>query len=278
MRFEFVRTGEHGMSVKRACGALGAGRGGYHAFLNRPESSRRIARGAPEPFVEDIYCASNRRYGSRRIVVELRKIGIAASGRTAQRMMARKGPVSCRASRKYRRGGKASDKGADVLNGEFSVQKRNSAWCGDITCIPTREGWLYLATYLDLFSRKMVGWQVSPRINENLVIDALDNAADREDPEEGLMVHTDRGSQHASSGFCRELEGRGFVQSFSRKGRPYGNAAMGSFFKTPKRELPPRSQVRHPDRGQAGDIQVHRAVLQYQAAAFVPRQPIARGI
>lgn len=164
------------------------------------------------------------------------------------------------------------------MNREFSVQKRNSVWCGDITYIPTREGWPCLATHLDLFSRKIVGWQVSPRINENLVIDALGNAVNRENPEEGLMVHTDRGSQCTSSRFCRELENRGFVQSFSRKGCPYDSAVMESFFKTLKREFPPRLQVRHPDRGQAGNIQVHRAVLQYQAAAFVPRQPIARGI
>ena len=100
------------------------------------------------------------------------------------------------------------------MNREFSVQKRNSVWCGDITYIPTREGWPCLATYLDPFSRKIVGWQVPPRINENLVIDALDNAVNRDNPEEGLMVHTDRGSQYTSSRFCRELENRGFVQSF----------------------------------------------------------------
>ena len=99
VRFEFVRTGEHGMSVKRVCGALGVSRGGYYAFLNRPKSSRQIAREALEPFVEDIFYANNRRYGSRRIVVELRKIGIVANDKTAQRMMARKGLVSCRAPR-----------------------------------------------------------------------------------------------------------------------------------------------------------------------------------
>lgn len=99
VRFEFVRTGEHGMSVKKACGALGVSRGGYHAFLNRPKSSRQIARETLEPLVEDIFCANNRRYGSRRIVVELRKIGIVANGKTVQRMMARKGLISCRAPR-----------------------------------------------------------------------------------------------------------------------------------------------------------------------------------
>lgn len=173
-----------------------------------------------------------------RIVVELRKIGIVANGKTARRMMARRGLVSCRAPKKYRRGGKASDKGTNVLNREFFVQKRNSVWCGDITYIPTREGWPCLATYLDLFSRKTVGRQVSLRINENLAIDALGNAVNRENPEERLMVHTDRGSQYTSSRLCRELENRGFVRSFSRKGCPYDNAAMEPFFKTPKGELP----------------------------------------
>lgn len=99
------------MSVKKACGALGVSRGGYYALLNRPKSSRQIAREALEPFVEDIFYASNRRYGSRRIVIELRKIGIVANGKTVQRMMARKGPVSCRGPKKHGRGGKASDKG-----------------------------------------------------------------------------------------------------------------------------------------------------------------------
>ena len=155
-----MRTGGHGMSVKKACGALGVSRGGCYAFPNRPKSSRRIARGALGPFVEDIFCASNRRCGSRRIVIELRKIGIVANGKTVQRMMARKGLASCGGPRKHGRGGKASDKGANVLNREFSVQKRNSVRCGDVTYIPTREGRPCLATCLDLFSRKIAGWQV----------------------------------------------------------------------------------------------------------------------
>lgn len=157
-----MRTGEHGMSVKKVCGALDVSRGGCYAFLNRPKSSRQIAREAQEPFVEDISCASNRRYGSRRIVVELRKIGIVANGKTARRMMARRGLVSCRAPKKYRRGGKASDKGANVSDGEFSARKRNGVRHGDVTYIPTREGWPCLATRLDLLSRKLVGWQVPP--------------------------------------------------------------------------------------------------------------------
>mgnify|MGYP004480439905 CR=1 FL=1 len=150
-------TGEHGMSVKKACGALGVSRGGYHAFLNRPKSSRQIAREVLEPFTEDAFYVNDCRYGPGRFVVELHKIGIVANGKIVQRMMARKGLVSCRGPRKHGRGGKASDKGANVLNRELSVQKRNSVWHGDIACIPTREGRLYLATCLDLFSCKIVG-------------------------------------------------------------------------------------------------------------------------
>lgn len=111
MRLEFVRAGEHWMGAKKACGALGVSRGGYYAFLNRPKPSRQIAREALEPFVEDILRADNRRCGSRRIVVELRKIGIVANGKTARRMMTRKGLASCRGPRKHGRGGRPRTKG-----------------------------------------------------------------------------------------------------------------------------------------------------------------------
>lgn len=95
MRLEFARAGEHWMGAKKAYGTLGASRGGYHAFLNRPKSSGQMAHEALEPFVEGILCADNRRYGPGRIVVELRKIGIVANGKTARRMTTRRGPASC---------------------------------------------------------------------------------------------------------------------------------------------------------------------------------------
>lgn len=238
MRFEFIRDGGHGLSIKRACGILNVSRSGYYEFAKRPKSKTRIAREALAPFVEEAFYANNRRYGSRRVTLELKKAGVPCNRRTVQRMMSEMGLISYQAKRKYRKGGKASDKGSNVLNRDFDVEGRNRIWCGDITYIPTREGWLYLATYLDLFSRKIVGWQASSRINENLVVDALANAAGRENPEKGLMVYTDRGSQYTSDRFCRELEERGFVQSFSRKGCPYDNAVMESFYRTLKRELP----------------------------------------
>lgn len=160
MRFEFIRSANHGLSVKRACRALNVSRGGYYEHIKRGKSKAQIAREALVPFIEDAFYASNRRYGARRVAIELQKMGIMANRKTVQRIMSSRGLIALQASRKYRRGAKASDAGTNVLNRDFTIKRRNVAWCGDITYLPTREGWLYLATYLDLFSRKIVGWQV----------------------------------------------------------------------------------------------------------------------
>ena len=178
------------------------------------------------------------RFGSRRIALDLEKKGIPCNRRTVQRIMSDSGFVPPQSRHPRRRSGKVSDDGISILNRDFEVPAKNTVWCGDITYIPTKEGWLYLASYLDLFSRKIVGWQVSNRINENLVIDALDNAVNRENPPKGLLIHTDRGSQYTSRRFAKELESRDYRQSFSKKGCPYDNAVMESFYKTLKQELP----------------------------------------
>ena len=178
------------------------------------------------------------RFGSRRIALDLEKKGIPCNRRTVQRIMSDSGFVPLQSRHPRRRNGKVSDDGINILNRDFEVPAKNTVWCGDITYIQTKEGWLYLASYLDLFSRKIVGWQVSNRINENLVIDALDNAVNRENPPKGLLIHTDRGSQYTSRRFAKELESRDYRQSFSKKGCPYDNAVMESFYKTLKQELP----------------------------------------
>lgn len=202
MRLEFARAGEHWMGAKKAYGTLGASRGGYHAFLNRPKSSRQIAREALEPFVgghplrrqSQIRTGTDRRRASQNRHCRERQDRAAHDDEEGAGIL--QGP------RKHGRGGKASDKGANVLNGEFSARKRNSVWRGDIARMPTREGWPRLATYLDPSSRKIVEWQASPRINENLAIDALDNAVNGENQEEGLMVHTDGAANTPRAGFA----------------------------------------------------------------------------
>ena len=109
---------------------------------------------------------------------------------------------------------------------------KNRVWVGDITYISTKHGWLYLAIFIDIFSRKVVGWSMDTRIRESLVLLALNQAIGREDPPEGLIIHTDRGAQYTAKGFQSILLNHGFKQSMSRKGNPYDNAIMESFCRT----------------------------------------------
>lgn len=130
----------------------------------------------------------------------------------------------------------------NLLQRQFSFPMPNQAWCGDITYIPTGEGWLYLAIVKDLCTKKIVGYAFSDRINTQLALDALDMAVRRERPGKGLIFHSDRGVQYASAAYRGHLEGLHMRQSMSRKGDPYDNAAAESFFSCLKCE---RVHLRH---------------------------------
>lgn len=227
------------MPVTRACELLKVSRSGYYEFLKRRKSRRQIEREAMEPFILSIFEENKGRYGSRRVAGALREMGIVANRKRVQRVMSSMGLIALGSSKKPRhRRGKVSEDGLNRLDRKFDVEERNRAWVGDITYIPTKEGWLYLSAFMDLFSRKIVGWASGPRMTEDLVIRSLDQAVSRESPDSGLVVHSDRGSQYTSARFSLALRDKGFFQSFSHKGTPYDNAPMESFFKTLKRELP----------------------------------------
>lgn len=121
----------------------------------------------------------------------------------------------------------------------FFVGGRNRLWVGDVTYIPTREGWLYLAAVTDAFSRKVVGWSMSERITEKVAIDAIGQAVGGEGPPDdgSLVFHDDQGAQHASRSFQRCLDSHGVIWSVSRPGTPLDYAVAEPFFKTLKREL-----------------------------------------
>lgn len=119
----------------------------------------------------------------------------------------------------------------------FTIQAKNQVWVGDITYIPTASGFLYLAVFIDLFSRKTVGWAMDTNLRHILATSAFNQAYGREHPEKGLLVHTDQGSQYTSQQFTSLLERHDCIHSISRKGNPYDNAVVESFFKTLKREL-----------------------------------------
>jgi transposase InsO family protein len=125
----------------------------------------------------------------------------------------------------------------NLLNREFVAERRDQRWAGDITYLWTREGWLYLAVILDLFSRRVVGWATSNRIDRYLALNALFMALDGRNPQENLLHHSDRGGQYASRDYQRELAERGIACSMSRRGDCWDNAVLEAFFANLKKEL-----------------------------------------
>jgi transposase InsO family protein len=132
----------------------------------------------------------------------------------------------------------------NLLQRNFQAERPNRVYVADISYIPTNEGWLYLATEMDLYSHRIVGWSLSSRLCRQLVVDALEMAAGRRRPEPGLIHHSDRGVQYACGEFQKLLRRYGMVPSMSRKGDPYDNAVAESFFRTLKVELVYRRRFR----------------------------------
>lgn len=125
----------------------------------------------------------------------------------------------------------------NLVNRNFQPSQKNETWTADITYVATDEGWLYLAAVEDLFTREIVGWSMSDRIDSRLVVDALEMALARHSPGAALVAHSDRGVQYASEHYQRLLKNHGFTCSMSRKGNCWDKAPMESFFATLKREL-----------------------------------------
>ena len=242
MRYRFLKEhrGEPG-PIRKACETLKVSKSSYYEFLGRRKSNAQIEREALERFVVEIFGRHKGRYGYRRINRELRRSGIAVSEKRILNVMRKLGLQAKGATRKHRRSRpvEKGDPRVNLVNRVFDVDSRNRLWAGDITYIPTSEGWLYLAAVVDAWHRKVVGWSMSDRITEKLAIDALEQAVGREDPpsDYSLVFHDDQGVQYTSRAFQRCLESHGIAQSMSRPGNPWDNALAESFFKTLKREL-----------------------------------------
>lgn len=188
--------------------------------------------------VRDIAKSSNYSYGSRRIGKVLNALGYPVGRWKARRLM-REAGVQVKHRRKYKVTTNSDHKQPvfeNKLNRQFDVEAPNQVYVGDITYIWTREGWLYLAVVIDLFSRKVVGWSMSSRMKARLVCDALRMAIWQRQPQAGLIVHSDRGSQYASREYRKLLEIHGFVGSMSRIGDCFDNAVAESFFGSLKQE------------------------------------------
>ncbi len=221
------------------CKVLNVCRSAYYAWSHAQPSSRAQENKILTEKITVIFNQSRQTYGTRRIKRELAKECWVVSRRRIARLMAQQGLVS-KARRKFK---VTTDSrhtlhiSPNLLNRDFSPQHPDQCYAGDITYIPTREGWLYLAVVIDLFSRRVVGWSMDSRMKAPLVNNALSMALWSRKPARGLISHTDRGSQYASDSHRDLLENHGVIQSMSRQGNCWDNAVPESFFHTLKGEL-----------------------------------------
>lgn len=211
--------------------------GYYRHWKNRllvtPEEKNRLL-----VEIKALHSQSNKSYGNRRIVEELRLKGHKI-GRFKVRRLMREAKIECKQRRRYRVTTRSDHRlpvAENILNREFKTNSVNRIWAADITYLRTQEGWLYLAAVLDLYSRRVIGWNFGSRMKEELVHDALLMALGRRNPGKELMHHSDRGSQYASKSYQLLLAKYGIKVSMSRKGNCWDNAVMERFFGSLKSE------------------------------------------
>jgi putative transposase len=243
VKYQFIADHQADFEVRVMCRVMGVSRSGFYAWGKRPDSPRKMANDQLWPQIEAIYQRSRQTYGSLRIQAELAGQKVVCGHNRVARLMRQHG-LKAKQSRRFR--AKTTDSSHDLpvapnlLNQEFSAEAPNEKWSGDITYIPTAEGWLYLAVLIDLFSRRIVGWAMSAHPDRFLVLAALEMALETRQPPPGLIVHSDRGSQYASKDYQALLEKHHLRCSMSRAGNCYDNAPTESFFGTLKTE-----QVHH---------------------------------
>jgi transposase InsO family protein len=241
MRFRFIEGHRSHWPISVQCVVLDVTRSGYYAWRKRPPSQRARRRTELTARIRAIHAVKNQDvYGSPRVHRELLAQGEPCNRKTVAECMQAAG-IHARTSKKFRVRTTDSNHphpvAENIVDRNFQPSQKNETWTADITYIPTGEGWLYLAAVEDLYSRKIVGWSMSDRIDSRLVVDALEMAIQRELPGTGLVTHSDRGVQYASDHYQSLLKEYGLTCSMSRKGNCWDNAPMESFFATLKKEL-----------------------------------------
>lgn len=221
------------------CEFMKVSRSGYYEWLTNPGCNRDKEDNELTCKIKDIFQSGRGNYGVRPIKQELSRQGLIVSRKRIGRLMT-EASLICKTKRKF----KATTDSChnkqvvpNLLDRKFNVSAANCYWVGDITYVPTAECWLYLATVIDLFSRRIVGWSMNKNMKADLVNNALLMAIWQRKPTKGLIWHTDRGSQYCSDSHVNITKRHGIVQSMSRKGNCWDNAVAESFFSTIKTEL-----------------------------------------
>jgi transposase InsO family protein len=227
-------------NVKRACELLEVSRAADYAHRAATPSARQLADEELTEHIRQAHQASKGRYGAPRIHAELRRRGYRHARKRVARLMRAAG-LCGRTPRRWKRTtipDQAAAARADLVRRDFSVDAAavNTRWCGDITYLPTWEGWLYLATVIDIASRRVVGFALAEHLRTELVADALTNAVAARDPAPGVVFHADRGCQYTSSDYTRLAADLAVTLSTGRTGQCWDNALAESFFASLKGE------------------------------------------
>ena len=240
MTFAWIEERREQWPVAVQCRVLEVSRSGFYAGRSRGPSAAEKQRAELAEQVAAIHAEVKGRYGSPRVHAELVARGTPCCVNTVARVT-REAGIAAKTKRKFRQttdSNHALPVAGNVLDRAFDPDEPNTSWVADVTYIPTREGWLYLAVVEDLFSRAVVGWSMDAAMTSRLVVDALEMAlAGRLGGSSDLVAHSDRGSQYASEHYRRRLSEEGITCSMSRRGNGWDNAPMESFFASLKKEL-----------------------------------------
>jgi len=234
-KYEFIgaeyATGTAAPTITQMCGWLDVSRSGFYEWRSRPESATAKRQERLRLLIRAIFDDSDGTYGYRRVAAQLARQGIVAGAELVRKLMRGLGLVACQ-PRPWRPS--ATQQGAagpipDLVNRDFGAGKPGQKMVGDITCIPTWQGWEYLATVIDCATRKVIGWAMGDNYKTPLITAAIEMAARNADVPAGAIFHSDRGSNYTSAEFAGALEGLGIRQSVGRTGICYDNALAESF-------------------------------------------------
>lgn len=256
MRYQFIRDMSGQFGVRALCRVMGVSSSGYYAWRDRGPSEGARENTQLLVHIRAAHRRSRERYGSPRIYHELRAQGLGCGRHRVARLMSKHG-VRAKRKRPFRvttRSKPNREWFRNELQRIFSPDGQDRKWAADITYLWTREGWMYLAVVMDLYSRRIVGWALKPYLTDELAIEAMRMALAGRTPPRGLIHHSDRGCQYGSKAYLQLLGDHGVVSSMSAKGNCWDNAPVESFFSTLKKELGEVFETRRQAREQIFDF------------------------
>jgi putative transposase len=239
VRYQFIAVHRTQYPVSRLCEVLGVSSSGFYGWVDRPPSARSHRHETLVRRIRHVHLKSRQLYGSPKVHAELKQLGECVGRNTVARLMRHHG-IYAKVSQRYvvTTESKGTRKPAgNLLDRQFRADRPDEKWVSDVTFIPTREGWLFLATVMDLYSRRIIGWAMGERNTTALIVSALSMALSGRGPLSGVLLHSDQGRQYASEEYQSLLKEHNMVCSMSRKGNCWDNAVMESFYHLLKAEL-----------------------------------------